>query len=1097
MPFRLTVLTLFLSILPAAAQSQLDLLAFKPIASKYSKSLDRLIMVSTSPDQLHIFDPVTTTDLTIPLPKPPLSLDVSPDGNFAIVGHDALVTWVSLTSASVIKTIPVSGTANSVILGASYAWTFTSGATAINLNSGVVTSSFATGGSGVLNASGTALYVTYDNASPDDMQRLDVSAGTVGSSKYWPYHGDYPDCGPYWLSADGTRIYTGCSTVAHAASDPSVDMYYLSSIPVSSYPIVGLAESVARNRLAVISTSYPYATPLPTTPFDTQVQLFTNDYLNPAGTLALLPFVTPTGSFAAHGKAVFFSNDSSRLYIVAMADSSSNLTNNYAVEVLNLANPVACAPSFNTATASVDFSGSLGSVGITAAPDCIYTATSNANWIQLTSGAYGSGNNTVSWIARPNASATSRTGTISIGAQTFTITQGGAPSTTPVLLHLSFNVTDAVFGPPPIGQIVGISTNPNELHIFDPTTQTDRIVPLVMPPFAVSVSPDGLHASVGHDGWISYVDLSAATVTRIFPIVSDVHHVLLANNGYIYAFPQRAWSDIFSLAIASGNVTATSAIYQGRIPRLEPNGKYFYLGDNPWFSKWDITQGVAKSVSQPNLSICGNHWLYADGSELLSACGKTYAVSDILSQDLQYTGALSNAASLVWAANSGTLQSTAVIPTNFLPPGSVVTADQQIQFYGDAYLGYAGSVALPQYTSGGSSYPIHGQFLFWNPQSTKLFTIASVDSSAKLPSTNVVYTLDLTQPQPGCTFQLNGTIPMPPASGGFGSVSIVTGANCIWQATSSNTSWLTITAGNIGAGSATLSWLAASNPTAASRSATITVAGQTFTITQPGTLTQPPPGVDRIGVFRPSTGQFILDTNGNGTFDPGDSILNFGSNGDIPVVGNWGSGAKFSEIGVFRSSLTSSSFILNLESANQLTGTYNFATASADGKIRTPSFGGAGDIPVAGDWNGTGVITIGVFRNGQWILDQNNNGAWDGTSIDAVYNFGAAGDIPVVGDWNGDGRSKFGVFRPATGQFILDTQGHKSFDSTASIYNFGASGDIPVAYSPGQKHIGVFRPSTGQWILDTTGNGNWVPADQVFQFGAAGDYPIVGFWTIP
>jgi hypothetical protein len=55
---------------------------------------------------------------------------------------------------------------------------------------------------------------------------------------------------------------------------------------------------------------------------------------------------------------------------------------------------------------------------------------------------------------------------------------------------------------------------------------------------------------------------------------------------------------------------------------------------------------------------------------------------------------------------------------------------------------------------------------------------------------------------------------------------------------------------------------------------------------------------------------------------------------------------------------------------------------------------------VAGDWNGTGTTKIGVFRNGQWFLDLNGNGAWDGCGTDAcMASFGLAGDLPVVGEW--------------------------------------------------------------------------------------------------
>jgi len=85
------------------------------------------------------------------------------------------------------------------------------------------------------------------------------------------------------------------------------------------------------------------------------------------------------------------------------------------------------------------------------------------------------------------------------------------------------------------------------------------------------------------------------------------------------------------------------------------------------------------------------------------------------------------------------------------------------------------------------------------------------------------------------------------------------------------------------------------------------------------------------------------------------------------------------------------------------------------------SFGQANDVPIAGDWNGTGTKKIAVFRNGVWLLDINGNGQYD-TGIDPTCYFGQAGDVPVVGDWTGDGRTKIGIFR--NGLWILDTNGN-------------------------------------------------------------------------
>ena len=47
---------------------------------------------------------------------------------------------------------------------------------------------------------------------------------------------------------------------------------------------------------------------------------------------------------------------------------------------------------------------------------------------------------------------------------------------------------------------------------------------------------------------------------------------------------------------------------------------------------------------------------------------------------------------------------------------------------------------------------------------------------------------------------------------------------------------------------------------------------------------------DRVGVVRPTAGglaQFILDSDGNDTFDTGDSVFTFGFYTDQFVIGDW------------------------------------------------------------------------------------------------------------------------------------------------------------------------------------------------------------------
>ncbi|MFO1020044.1 MAG: hypothetical protein U0903_05035 [Planctomycetales bacterium] len=48
-----------------------------------------------------------------------------------------------------------------------------------------------------------------------------------------------------------------------------------------------------------------------------------------------------------------------------------------------------------------------------------------------------------------------------------------------------------------------------------------------------------------------------------------------------------------------------------------------------------------------------------------------------------------------------------------------------------------------------------------------------------------------------------------------------------------------------------------------------------------------------------------------------------------------------------------------------------------------------------------GKDDIGIVRNGQWFLDMNGNGRWNGTGAgnDFLASFGSASDTPLAGKW--------------------------------------------------------------------------------------------------
>jgi hypothetical protein len=241
-------------------------------------------------------------------------------------------------------------------------------------------------------------------------------------------------------------------------------------------------------------------------------------------------------------------------------------------------------------------------------------------------------------------------------------------------------------------------------------------------------------------------------------------------------------------------------------------------------------------------------------------------------------------------------------------------------------------------------------------------------------------------------------------------------------------------------------------------------------------------GTSEIGVFY--RGEWFVDLNGNGVWDESDMWAKLGDELDRPVVGDWDGDGK-DDIGIYgpewfgdqrqigkESGLPDSQ---NLASINreqkpknvpppeeEATDGRRLLRLNAQGPRRSDvidhvfRYGGETDSPVAGDWNGDGIRTVGIFRGGEWQIDTNGDGLAD--VRDGSFRFGRAGDIPVVGDWDGNGVEEIGVFR--SGRWVLDTNGNRELDAHDRVFEMGGAGDRPVVgdwNGDGIDEPGIYR----------------------------------------
>ena len=220
------------------------------------------------------------------------------------------------------------------------------------------------------------------------------------------------------------------------------------------------------------------------------------------------------------------------------------------------------------------------------------------------------------------------------------------------------------------------------------------------------------------------------------------------------------------------------------------------------------------------------------------------------------------------------------------------------------------------------------------------------------------------------------------------------------------------------------------------------------------------------------------------TAGPSENSFLFQNPGDRPVAGDW-NGDGTETIGIWRNS--NGNFFLR--DGNPFGTNYQF------------QYGRSGDRPVVGDWDGNGTTTAGIYRpsQGYFYLDNTNTLS----SSEYWFPFGTTEDLPVAGDWNGDGRDTIGHYRPSNSTFYLR---NTNFSGSADlILPFGNSGDFPVVgdwNGDGIDTIGVYRPSAGTVHLKNTNNADGT-ADSIFQYGkdttvgaevVARPLPVAGDW---
>ena len=528
--------------------------------------------------------------------------------------------------------------------------------------------------------------------------------------------------------------------------------------------------------------------------------------------------------------------------VAATTGPSRSGTVTIAGQVLTVTQSPGCGFDVSPLSHSADASGGSRSVAVSAAAGCAWTATSNAPWISISSGASGNGAGSVTFAVAATSGPT-RTGTLTVAGKTVTVVQGqgcvyaASPDTQTVppaggngsvavtagggcawtsasnasWITITSGATGSGSGT--VTFTAASTTGPSRSGTIAVAGQTVTVVQGQGCTFAISPDTRSVPAS-GADGTVSVTAGAGCAWTA----ASNV-----------------SWITIASGASGSGNgdvgykVAATTG--PARSGSLTIAGRTFTVNQGA-----DCT--ISLSSSSATVGPGGG-----DGTfDVRTAAGCAWTAAGNASWLTITAGASGNGNGSVRyaaAANSGP-QRTGTIAAG----GQTFTVRQDAgcsfslsspsqnvgSIGGNVSVGVSAAAGCPWNAasnapwigiSSGSSGSGNG--------TVQLVIAANADAERRGTVTIAAQTFTVVQGS-GCTFSIAPSSQGVPSGGGSGSFSVNAGGACAWTATA-NAPWIAITSGASGTGTGTVQFTAAAN-TGGLRSGTIAAAGQTFTVTQ-------------------------------------------------------------------------------------------------------------------------------------------------------------------------------------------------------------------------------------------------------------------------
>jgi hypothetical protein len=244
--------------------------------------------------------------------------------------------------------------------------------------------------------------------------------------------------------------------------------------------------------------------------------------------------------------------------------------------------------------------------------------------------------------------------------------------------------------------------------------------------------------------------------------------------------------------------------------------------------------------------------------------------------------------------------------------------------------------------------------------------------------------------------------------------------------------------------------------------------------------TAPPPPFDKVGSAKiPPDNSEFRLDLQHGTGSPNVRATISGIAGE-PLAGDW-NGDGIDSIGTYQSS-TATFKLRNSNSPGAADYTFTFGTV------------GAGWKPLAGHWTGGAVDTVGLYDPSTATFYLRNSNTTGPADITYTFTGAASTWLPIAGDWNGTGTTTVGLYDPATSTFYLRNSNTTGGADITFVFGSPGTGLQPEAGDwdgDGRDSIGVYS-TTGLHLLRNQNNAG--PADYSDSTSAAFPRPVAGNW---